>query len=186
MDWICAFCGSSDCAEPAYNAAIQDFAKAICARNIGLVYGGGRRGVMGSLADAVLDGGGEVTGIIPTSIREREQPHPDLTELVTTETKSNRKERMVEYADGFVAFPGGIGTHEELFDVLGRAKHGFHSEPCGVLNVEGYYDGLIAHVDHAEREGFLRPEQRELLLVDSNVDSLLDSFETYDSPITGM
>lgn len=185
MNWICAFCGSSDNEDPAYNEAIADFADAICARDIGLVYGGGRGGVMGSLADAVLDGGGEVTGIIPTSIRERERPHQGLTKLVTTETKPDRKERMVEYADGFVAFPGGIGTHEELFDVLGRAKHGFHSKPCGLLNVAGYYDGLIAHLDHAEREGFLSPEQRELVLVETDVDSLLDSFEAYESPITG-
>lgn len=186
MDWICAFCGSSDSSDPAYETAIDDFADALCGRDIGLVYGGGRGGVMGSLADAVLDGGGDVTGIIPTSIGEREQPHGGLTELVTTETKSERKERMVEYADGFVAFPGGIGTHEELFDVLGRAKHGFHAKPCGLLNVRGYYDGLIAHLDHAEREGFLRPEQRSLVLVDSEPDSLLDSFEVYESPITGV
>lgn len=185
MDRICAFCGSSDSSESAYDAAIREFADALCARNIGLVYGGGRGGVMGSLADAVLDGGGDVTGIIPTSIRERERSHEGLTELVTTETKSDRKERMVEYADGFVAFPGGIGTHEELFDVLGRAKHGFHSKPCGLLNVAGYYDGLIEHFDHAEREGFLSPKQRALLLVDTEVNSLLDSFEAYESPITG-
>jgi len=184
MDRICAFCGSSDTSEPAYDAAIEEFATALCARDIGLVYGGGRGGTMGSLADAVLAEGGDVTGIIPESILERERPHEGLTELVTTETKPERKERMVEYADGFVAFPGGIGTHEELFDVLGRAKHGFHSKPCGVLNVAGYYDGLVAHFDHAEREGFVSPEQRELLIVDSDEGSLLDAFEAYESPIT--
>lgn len=185
MDRICAFCGSGTSDEPAYDAAIEEFASALSARDIGLVYGGGTGGAMGSLADAVLAAGGEVTGIIPESILEREQPHQGLTELVTTATKPERKAEMVEHADGFAAFPGGIGTHEELFDVLGRAKHGFHSKPCGLLNVAGYYDGLVGHFDHAESQGFLSPEQRSLLIVASDVESLLDSFEAYESPITG-
>lgn len=185
MDWICAFCGSGDSDVKAYSAAIEEFAIALVDRDLGLVYGGGQGGAMGTLADAVLEEGGDVVGIIPESILEREQPHPGLTELVTTGTKSDRKDRMVAYADGFVVFPGGIGTHEELFDVLGRAKHGFHSKPCGLLNVAGYYDGLVAHFDHAETEGFVSPKQRELLLVDAEAASLLDSFETYESPITG-
>ncbi|MFB6131437.1 MAG: LOG family protein [Salinigranum sp.] len=106
-----------------------------------------------------------------------------MTELVVTETKDQRKERMIERADGFVAFPGGIGTHEEVFDVLGRAKHGFHRKPCGLLNVEGYYDRLVAHLDHAEREGFLSGPQRDLVLVESDAAALLEAFETYRSPI---
>ena len=185
MEWICAFCGSGDSGATAYSAAIEEFAVALVDRDLGLVYGGGTGGAMGTLADAVLEEGGDVVGIIPESIRERERPHPGLTELVTTETKPERKERMVGYADGFVAFPGGIGTHEELFDVLGRAKHGFHSKPCGLLNVAGYYDGLVAHFDHAETEGFVSPTQRELLLVDSEAAPLLDAFGAYESPITG-
>ncbi len=185
MDWICAFCGSGDSDVSAYDTAIEEFAIALVDRELGLVYGGGQGGSMGALADSVLDAGGDVVGIIPESIRKHEQPHPGLTELLTTETKPERKERMVEHADGFVAFPGGLGTHEELFDVLGRAKHGFHSKPCGVLNVAGYYDDLVAHLDHAEREGFVSPPQRELLLVDDEPASLLDSFEAYQSPITG-
>jgi hypothetical protein len=185
MDRICVFCGSADSDAPAYEAAIGEFVDAICRRDIGLVYGGGRGGTMGSLADAVLAEGGEVVGVIPESILEREQPHQGLTELVTTASKPKRKAEMVERADGFVAFPGGIGTHEELFDVLGRAKHGFHAKPCGLLNVAGYYDGLVSHLNHAEDEGFLSPEQRALLCVASDADSLLDSFEAYESPITG-
>jgi len=124
MEWICAFCGSGDSDTTAYGAAIEEFAVALVDRDLGLVYGGGTGGAMGTLADAVLEEGGDVVGIIPESIRERERPHPGLTELVTTGTKPERKERMVEYADGFVAFPGGIGTHEELFDVLGRRNTG--------------------------------------------------------------
>ena len=183
MDRICAFCGSGTSDEPAYDAAIEEFASALRARDIGLVYGGGQGGAMGSLADAVLAAGGDVTGIIPESILQREQPHQGLTTLVTTATKPERKDEMVEHADGFVAFPGGIGTHEELFDVLGRAKHGFHSNPCGLLNVAGYYDGLVTHFDHAESQGFVSPEQRSLLLAESDSEALLDAFESYESPI---
>jgi hypothetical protein len=185
MDWICAFCGSNDTDSSPYTAALTPFAEACVERNIGLVYGGGRGGTMGALADAVLAGGGEVVGVLPASIRDREEPHEGLTELVVTETKAQRKDRMVERADGFVAFPGGIGTHEELFDVLGRAKHGFHHKPCGLLNVDGYYDRLVRHFDHAAREGFLSEAQRDLLLVESDPATLLDAFERYESPISG-
>jgi len=185
MERICAFCGSNDTGESPYTAALPAFARECVERDIGLVYGGGRGGTMGDLADAVLAGGGEVIGVLPESLREREEPHQGLTEIVVTETKAHRKERMVELADGFVAFPGGIGTHEELFDVLGRAKHGFHQKPCGLLNVAGYYDNLVAHLDHAADEGFLSDAQRELALVESAPAALLDAFETYQSPISG-
>lgn len=185
MERICAFCGSNDTGESAYTAALPEFAEECVERDIGLVYGGGRGGTMGALADAVLAGGGEVTGVLPESLREREEPHQGLTDLVVTETKAERKDRMVELADGFVAFPGGIGTHEELFDVLGRAKHGFHHKPCGLLNVAGYYDNLLAHFDNAADEGFLSRSQRELALVEPDPASLLDAFETYESPIGG-
>jgi len=185
MEWICAFCGSNDTGNSPYTAALTVFAEECAEREIGLVYGGGQGGTMGELADAVLAGGGEVIGVLPKSLREREEPHEGLTELVVTETKAERKDRMVELADGFVAFPGGIGTHEELFDVLGRAKHGFHHKPCGLLNVDGYYDNLVAHFDHAAHEGFFSETQRQLALVDSDPGGLLDAFESYESPIPG-
>jgi len=183
MNRICAFCGSNDAGDSPYTEAMTTFASECADRDIGLVYGGGRGGTMGSLADAVLDGGGEVIGVLPESLREREEPHEGLTELVITETKAERKDRMVELADGFVAFPGGIGTHEELFDVLGRAKHGFHRKPCGLLNVAGYYDNLVSHFDHAADAGFLSESQRELAIVEPDPAALLDAFETYESPI---
>jgi uncharacterized protein (TIGR00730 family) len=183
LNWVCAFCGSNGTSNSVYDETVRQFAHELAARDIGLVYGGGRGGSMGRLADEVLANSGEVVGIIPESILEREQPHEGLTELRTTDTKSARKEQMSEYADGFVALPGGIGTHEEMFDVLGRAKHGFHRKPCGLLNVSGYYDNLIDHLDHAASVGFLSPEQRELALVDSDPASLLDAFEQYESPI---
>lgn len=155
MNWICAYCGSGVSGESAYETALSDFAEELCLREIGLIYGGGRGGAMGALADAVLERGGDVVGVLSKSIRECDQPHEGLTELLLTETKAERKNRMVEQADGFVAFPGGIGTHEEMFEVLGRAKHGFHHKPCGLLNVAGYYDHLVRHLDYAEREGIL-------------------------------
>lgn len=185
MERICAFCGSNDAGESPYTAVLPTFAEACVERDIGLVYGGGRGGAMGDLADAFLESGGEVIGVLPESLREREEPHEGLTELVVTETKAERKDEMVALADGFVAFPGGIGTHEELFDVLGRAKHGFHRKPCGLLNVAGYYDNLVAHFDNAAREGFLSEAQRELALVESEPAALLDAFESYESPIAG-
>jgi uncharacterized protein (TIGR00730 family) len=185
MERICAFCGSNDTGESAYTAALPAFAEECVDRDIGLVYGGGRGGTMGGLADAVLAGGGEVIGVLPESLREREEPHEGLTELVVTETKAERKDRMVELADGFVAFPGGIGTHEELFDVLGRAKHGFHHKPCGLLNVAGYYDNLVAHFDHGAEERFLSEAQRDLALVESDPAALLNAFESYESPFAG-
>lgn len=184
MEQLCAFCGSNDTGESSYTRALPAFAEECVKRNVGLVYGGGRSGTMGELADSVLAGGGEVIGVLPKSLREQEEPHDGLTELVITETKAERKDRMVELADGFVAFPGGIGTHEELFDVLGRAKHGFHHKPCGLLNVDGYYDNLVAHFDQAAHEGFLSDPQRELAIVESDPAALLDHFETYESPIS--
>jgi hypothetical protein len=184
MNWICAYCGSSETESSAYRDAIDDFAMELCERDLGLVYGGARGGTLGALADAVLDGSGDVVGIIPESIFEREQPHEGLTELIITETKDERKAHMAERADGFVAFPGGLGTHEEIFETLGRAKHGFHEDPCGFLNVAGYYDHLVAHLDNAEREGFLSASQRELVLVEETPAALLAAFDGYESPIT--
>lgn len=184
MERICAFCGSNDTGNSPYTAALSMFAEECAEREIGLVYGGGRGGTMGELADAVLVRGGEVIGVLPESLRGREEPHDGLTELVVTETKAERKDQMVELADGFIAFPGGIGTHEELFDVLGRAKHGFHRKPCGLLNVNGYYDNFVTHFDHAVDEGFLSEVQRQLVIIESDPGALIDTFEAYNSPIS--
>ena len=138
---------------------------------------------MGTLADTMLAGGGEVIGVIPETILERETPHQSLTRLEQTETKEDRKERMTELADGFVALPGGLGTQEELFTVVGQAKHGLHGKPCGYLNVAGYYDSMVEFLDHAVEEGFVSSAQRELVLVESDPHALLDRFGTYDPPI---
>jgi len=183
MDTVCVFCGSSDETGGAYADAATAFADVLADRGIRLAYGGGDGGVMGKLADAVLAAGGDVIGVIPESIEERETPHQGLTTLETVDSKADRKARLHDLADGFVAMPGGIGTQEELFEVLGRAKHGFHGKPCGVLNVAGYYDHLVAFLDHAESAGFLSSEQRSLVLVEADPAALLDACREYTSPV---
>lgn len=183
MERICVYCGSSSSAASVYSETARAFATELVERDIGLVYGGAKDGVMGSLADAMLEAGGEVTGVIPETMLDAEEPHPGLTELQTTESKDERKQRMTELADGFAALPGGIGTQEEILQSLGRAKHGEHTDPCGFLNVNGYYDSLVEFFDNAETEGFVSPEQRELVLVAETPVELLDAFEEYESPI---
>lgn len=183
MDRICVYCGSSDSAGDVYQQAVKTFAEACLERDIGLVYGGSSTGTMGTLADTMLAGDGDVVGVIPESILERETPHQSLTQLERTETKSERKERMAELADGFVALPGGLGTQEELFTIVGQAKHGQHGKPCGYLNVAGYYDSMVQFLAHAVEEGFISPVQRQLILVADTPSDLLDSLDAYDSPI---
>jgi len=183
MDRLCVCCGSSSEAGGTYTEAAVGFGRLLAERGIGLVYGGATSGTMGAVADAVLDGGGEVTGVLPESLLEREQLHEGLTESLVVETKEKRKQIMADRADGFVALPGGLGTQEEIFDLLGQAKHGFHTKPCGFLNVEGYYDHMLSFLDHAETEGFLSPDQRALVLVERDPETLLDSYERYSSPV---
>jgi uncharacterized protein (TIGR00730 family) len=183
MNYVCVYCGSSATAKDQYDRAVEAFATACLERDIGLVYGGANSGPMGTLADTVLAGGGEVIGVIPETILDRETPHQSLTRLERTETKDARKERMTDLADGFVALPGGLGTQEELFTVLGQAKHGLHEKPCGYLNVAGYYDSLVQFLDSAVTEGFVTPAQRELVLVETRPDALLDRFESYEPPL---
>ncbi len=183
MNHVCVYCGSSDSVGEEYDQLVEAFANACVERDIGIVYGGAKTGTMGTLADTVLEAGGDVVGVIPESILERETPHQSLTRLEKTETKEQRKERMTELADGFVALPGGLGTQEELFTVVGQAKHGHHQKPCGYLNVAGYYDPLVQFLDHAVEEGFVSSEQRQLILVDQQPGPLLDAFENYEPPI---
>jgi len=183
MKYICIYCGSSDRSSTVYRDAAVDFAETLCDRDIGLIYGGATSGVMGTLADAVLDSGGTVTGVIPETLLDVEEPHPGLTELITTPTKDERKQRMAELADGFVALPGGIGTQEEILTSLGQAKHGRHEKPCGFLNVNGYYDSLVSFFDNATNEGFVSEEQRDLFLVAETPNELFNLFDEYQSPV---
>ena len=183
MKQVCVFAGSSDGARPEYREAAQELGRALVDWRVGLVYGGARLGLMGVLADAVLAAGGRVTGIIPEHLVQREVAHQGLSELHIVTSMHERKARMADMSDGFVALPGGLGTLEELFEVLTWAQLGLHSKPCGLLNVRGYFDGLLSHVDHSIAEGFIRPESRPMLLVSTQSDALLKQFDTYASPV---
>lgn len=166
----------------AYPDAAQALADELVERGVDVVYGGGGTGMMGALADRVLEGGGEVTGVIPHGLLIREAGHQGVTEMEVVDSMHERKSRMVELSDGFIALPGGLGTMEELLEVLTWAQLGVHRKPCGVLNVEGYYDRLIEFFDHAVGEGFLAEEHRSLLLVGERPAELLDALEAYEAP----
>ncbi|HEX9736018.1 MAG TPA: TIGR00730 family Rossman fold protein [Thermoanaerobaculia bacterium] len=173
MQRVAVFCGSRHGAEPAYRRAAEELAALLVQRELGLVYGGGNVGLMGVLADSVMAGGGEVIGVIPEKLRAREVAHQGITDLQVVGSMHERKERIYRLADAVVALPGGIGTFEELFEALTWNQLGIHRKPCGLLNVEGYYDPLVAMIERAhEMEFFLR--HRELLAVASDAGALLD------------
>src|SRR5690606_5459941 len=156
----------------------------LAAEGIGLVYGGASVGLMGVLADAVLDAGGEAVGVLPYGLAAKEIAHPGLTKLHLVDSMHERKALMAELSDGFVALPGGLGTLEEIAEILTWAQLGIHSKPCGLLNVAGYYDGLVTFLDHAEAEGLLHPLHRALVHVEAEPATLLDRFRAYDPPET--
>lgn len=179
---VCVYCGASTGARPQYAAATRVFAEALVGRGLALVYGGGSIGLMGVLADAVLDAGGTVIGVIPRPLLEREVAHRGLTELKVTGSMHDRKAMMAELADAFVALPGGIGTLEELFEIWTWAQLGLHRKPCGLLNAEHYYDRLIEFLALATGEDFVRPLHRSMLLVSADADELLDRLASYEAP----
>lgn len=174
---VCVYAGSSPGARAGYEAAARDLARCICSRGRGVVYGGGRVGLMGALADQALAVGGEVIGVIPRSLVAREVAHQSLTELRITGSMHERKALMEQLSDRFVALPGGIGTLEELVEMLTWAQLGLHRKPCGLLNVDGYYDPLLAFLDQAVDEGFLAVGGRRLLAVAREPASLLDELD---------
>ncbi len=156
--------------------------RALVRRGVGLVYGGGCIGLMGELADAVMAGGGDVTGVIPQALVAREVAHHGVTELLIVRSMHDRKARMADLSDGFIALPGGFGTFEEFCEVLTWAQLGLHQKPCGILNVEGYYDPLLALFDRSVKEGFLHPINRQLVLQSADADALLDMLFAYEAP----
>ncbi len=179
MKSICVYCGSSIGAAPFYAEAARELAKAMVANNIALVYGGGNVGLMGVIADEVMRLGGEATGVIPKALLDKEVGHAGLTRLHIVKDMHERKAMMADLSDGFIAMPGGIGTFEELFEVFTWSRLGLHDKPIGLLNVSGFYDGLIAFLRHTVKEGFLNAEQEALLMHDSEANALLDRFKTF-------
>lgn len=171
---LCVFCGSSIGVHPAYAEAADRLGREIARRGWTLVYGGGSVGLMGVLADAVLDAGGRVVGVIPRFLHDREVGHDGLTELEIVETLTERKVRMGDLADAFLTMPGGIGTMDEFFEALSWAQLGLESKPNGLLNVGGYFDGLLAFLDAAVAAGFLKAAHRSLLQSSSDARELLD------------
>ncbi len=182
MKRVCVYCGSSSGDRDDYEHAAVELAAELVARDLELVYGGSSKGLMGVLADGVLERGGHVCGVMPHSLARKEIAHDRLSELHVTETMHERKSLMADMADGFVALPGGFGTLEELVEVLTWGQLGFHDKPCGLVNVAGYYDGLREFMRHAEREGFLKAAHRRMLLVADDARTLLDAFDRYAPP----
>lgn len=174
MNRICVFCGSSAGVRPDYRAMAERMARAIASRGLSVVYGGGRVGLMGALADATLAAGGEVIGVIPEALALKEVAHSGLTALHVVDSMHTRKAMMADLSDAFVAMPGGFGTFEEFCEILTWAQLGIHRKPIGLLDVAGYYEPLLALFDRAHVEGFVRPEHRALVLPSSDPDDLLD------------
>ncbi|MDD1618496.1 MAG: hypothetical protein CG438_582 [Methylococcaceae bacterium NSP1-1] len=179
---ICVYCGSSPGRIEAYGSAGCALAKSLVSRNIRLVYGGAGIGIMGMVADQVLKLGGQAIGVIPKALAHKEVAHKNLTELHVTQSMHERKMLMAELSDGFIALPGGIGTLEELFEIWTWAQLGFHNKPCGLLNVEGYYDSLIGFLDHVLAEQFVKKDHHAMLIVETNPDALLDHYINYQPP----
>jgi len=186
MKRVCVFCGSNAGIRPEYGIAARELATVLARRGLGLVYGGGKVGLMGTLADSMLEAGGEVIGVIPQSLVAKEVAHRGVSELRIVDTMHQRKALMNDLSDAFIALPGGFGTLEEFFEILTWSQLGIHGKPSGLLNVSGYYDGLLAMLDHAVSEGFLRPAFRELVIADIDADALVQRLDSFSPVRAGM
>lgn len=182
MKRICVFCGSSLGNNAEYSEAAVALGGLLARRHIALIYGGGNVGLMGVIANAVLDAGGEVIGVIPHSLAQREIEHRGLTQLHVVDSMHTRKAMMAELADAFIAMPGGVGTFEEFFEAVTWTQLGVHRKPCGLLNVAGFYTPLAAFIDQAVSEGFIKPIHRQSIVVDDNAERLLDALATVKLP----
>jgi uncharacterized protein (TIGR00730 family) len=182
MKRICVFCGSSLGNRVEYSEAAVAVGGLLARRGIGLVYGGGNVGLMGVVADAALAAGGEVIGVIPHSLAQREIEHTGVTDLRVVDSMHTRKAMMAELSDAFIAMPGGFGTFEEFFEAVTWTQLGVHRKPCGLLNISGFYAPLAAFIDQAVSEGFIKPIHRQAIVVDDNPERLLDSLATVELP----
>jgi uncharacterized protein (TIGR00730 family) len=182
MKSICVFCGSSDSVHPDYLSAAQQMGRTLAERGIRLIFGGGKTGLMGAVANGVLEAGGEVIGVIIPSMNTKALAHDGLTRMEVPLTMHARKAKMHELADGYIALPGGFGTFDELFETVTWAQTGAHEKPVGMLNVRNYYAPLMAAIDHAVQEGFIFPEHRDVLFLEEDPNVLLDRMERYEHP----
>jgi uncharacterized protein (TIGR00730 family) len=182
MQFICVYCGSNPGRVADYRNAARQLGYELADRNLGLVYGGASVGVMGAVADAVLERGGKAVGVIPHALATKEVSHHGLDELFVVDSMHQRKAKMAELSDGFIALPGGWGTIEEIFEMLTWAQLGFHEKPCGLLNVAGYYDQLFGFLENAIAEQFVKPEYRPMIMMDDSPSSLLRRFSAYRAP----
>ena len=179
---ICVFCGASPGRNPRYAEVASSVGRALADRGVELVYGGGRLGLMGAVADGALAAGGRVTGVIPAGLVDRELAHTGVSDLRIVTTLHERKAVMAELSDAFLALPGGLGTLEELAEVLSWAQLELHAKPIGALDVGGFFGPLVAYLDHATHEGFVAARHRDLLIVDEDLDRLLQRFEAWQPP----
>lgn len=182
MKSICIFTGSSSGKSPRYLEAAQGLGQTIAKRGMGVVYGGATIGLMGAVADACLEGGGEVVGVIPKALASLEVAHTGLTELHIVGSMHERKALMAERSDGFIALPGGLGTLDELFEIWTWAQLGEHQKPVALLNVEGFFEPLLAYLDHVVEEGFIKPDHRAMLIVANTASEALDAMASYNPP----
>lgn len=183
LDKICVYCGSSRGVVRDYTAAGEALGRLLADRDIELVYGGANIGVMGAVANGALAAGGRVTGVIPKALFHKEVAHSGLTALEVVEDMHERKARMAELANGFITLPGGLGTLEELFEMLTWSQLGFHEKPIGLLNINQYFDALIKFLQHSVDQGFIKPIHQQLYRAQSNPDDLLNWMQEYRSPI---
>ena len=182
MKNICVYCGSNPGRLPEYRDAARLLGYEMAGRGLGLVYGGASIGVMGAVADAVLERGGQAVGVIPYSLATKEVSHDGLDELIVVDSMHERKAKMAELSDGFIALPGGWGTIEEIFEMLTWAQLGFHEKPCGLLNVAAYYDPLFAFLENAIEQQFVKEAYRPMIMMDEVPAALLDRFDEYRAP----
>ena len=179
---LCVFCGTNAGSRPEYGTAARELGALLAEEGIELVYGGASVGIMGELADAVQEGGGHVTGIIPQQLIQKEAAHRGIPDLIVVASMHQRKSQMADLSDGFIALPGGIGTLEGFFEILTWGQLGIHAKPCGVLNIAGYFDSLTGFLDHAVAEGFLTEGHRETIMVETDPRALLERMRAYQPP----
>ena len=182
MKRICVYCGSNPGARPVYADAARHLAEVLYEQGLELVYGGAAKGIMGVIADRMLALGGKVHGVIPEFLQAKEIAHTELSELHVVASMHERKSLMAELSDGFIALPGGFGTLEEIVEIVTWGQLRMHAKPCGLLNIDGYFDALLQFLGHAEAEGFLRAVNRDMLLADADATALLRRFKDYRAP----